>query len=141
MKSIMTVVTVFTYLLQIDAATSNDEHMAEDITTVMDHSGMTDILTVRILQNMCFYLSIQIANRNTISDHLTYWEAIIARRTALDQLKDGLRNYKLLTAVQLFPEAFRSFFVFQGTLTADTVLSCISSIAKPTLFAILKSYL
>lgn len=83
----------------------------------------------------------QIANRNAVSNHVVYWEGIMARRTALDQLKDGLRHHNLLTAVQIFPEAFQSLFVCQGAITPDIVLSCISSTAKPTLFAMLKSYL
>ena len=64
------------------------------------------------------------------------------RRTAIDQLKDGLRHHKLLTAVQHYPESFESFFTFKGYITADEVLSCIdSSGLNPPLRAMLNTYI
>ena len=64
------------------------------------------------------------------------------RRTAIDQLKDGLRHHKLLTAVQHYPESFESFFTFKGYITADEVLSCIdSSGLNPSLHAMLNTYI
>eukprot|EP00731_Ephydatia_muelleri_P021477 Em0014g68a len=115
-------------MLKINAATSDADLMSEDIVAVLQRSGVMDVLNV--------------ANKNALTNHLAFWEALMIRQTAIDQLKDGLRHHKLLTAVQHYPESFESFFTFKGYITADEVLSCIDSSGfNPPLRAMLNTYI
>ena len=118
--------------------------MSDEIVTVLQRSGVTDVLSVSkdsILQCVLF-LFFQVANKNALTNHLAFWEAIMIRRTALDQLKDGLRHHNLLTAVQLFPDSFEYLFTFKGYITAEDVLSCLDLAGlNPSVCAMLNTYL
>lgn len=131
----------------MNAATSDGDMMSEDIAAVLQLCGGTDIPCVRILHfnffnvfNKIFFF--QVANKNTLTNNLAFWEAIMVRRTALDQLKDGLCQHELLRAVQYYPDSFESLFTFKGYLTADEVLSCIDlSRLNPPLCTKLNTYI
>ena len=60
-------------------------------------------------------------------------EALFKISKLLDQLKEGLRQAKMLRIIQSFPEQFSPLFISEGSLTADDVIRALCTSDRDTI--------
>ena len=83
---------------------------------------------------LCFVLcTLQLTNKHEVAQSIMQHEALFKISKLLDQFKDGLNQAKMLKIIQNFPEQFSPLFVFEGSVTADNVISALCTSDRDTI--------
>ena len=76
----------------------------------------------------CLIISLQIENKAGISEALLTYDALQKRKPFLDHMMEGLGDFGIVNAMQLFPEVFEPLFVRKSKCEPQDVIS----ILQPT---------
>lgn len=70
----------------------------------------------------CFWFLLQIEIRDSIAEALYTYDALQKRKPFLDQLMEGLQEFELSSAMQVFPDIFEPLFVCaQKSMPQDVI--------------------
>ncbi len=71
-------------------------------------------------------LSVQVDNIPKICDSIILYEAMHKRKVFLDAFAEGLEVFKIRSAINLYPEMFKTLFVASDTCTPDDVIATLN---------------
>ena len=71
------------------------------------------------------YIVVNHSNRHEVAQSIMQHEGLFRISELLDQFKEGLKQRKILSTVQNFPEQFSVLFTFVGSITSDRVTNAL----------------
>ena len=78
------------------------------------------------------HIHIQVGNKKSISECVILYDALYKRRIYLDAFASGLEVLGMHSMITYFPDQFKEAFVFNETLTGDSVVAKLEPIPQVT---------